>query len=461
MHSKTLLSVVIICSIFTGLFVGIFSLKTIDVTSPNLSINDSGNTENMISNSGDVLSGEKVSSSGNIEIFTPITSGENAEINSGEVIVQEPVKKKIPIPENVQAVYATGWVMGTPGLRTKMINSLKEYGYNSIVIDIKDEAGHLTYNSSVQTAIDIKASQKMVSDISAVLDELHENNLYVIGRIVTFKDPTYAGKVSDIAYKKSDGTLWQDYAGNKWPNPYNKASWEYPIALAKEAAELGFDEIQFDYIRFPSSEGRVSQITYGFEFGIKSKSDMIAEFLEKVMAELKPYDVQISADVFGIITKRNGDFENIGQDFSRIASIVDVVCPMVYPSHYNFNEYGLAKPDTSPYSLIYHSINDALKRYNEYINKTYNISISGDNFSGEKIIEKSELNYQDYHLAKIRPYLQDFTASWLGKGNYLSYGTSEVQAQIKAQYDLGIKDFTLWDPSNNYCYSALKNVEGN
>lgn len=459
MNSKTLLSVVIVCSIFTGLIVGIFSLKTIDVSSPNITTQNSGNIENFISDSGEKTSGDLIVASGNIEPIIPSTSGEIEQNISGENTEPEITKKKILIPENVQAVYATGWVMGTPGLRSKMISSLKEYGYNSIVIDIKDEAGHLTYNSSVQTAIDIKASQKMVSDISAVLDELHENDLYVIGRIVTFKDPTYAGKVSDIAYKKADGTVWQDYAGNKWPNPYNKVSWDYPIALAKEAAELGFDEIQFDYIRFPSSEGRVSQIAYGFEFGTKTKSDMIAEFLKKVMVELKPYDVQISADVFGIITKRNGDFENIGQDFSRIASIVDVVCPMVYPSHYNFNEYGLAKPDTSPYSLIYHSINDALKRYNEYINKNYNVSISGDNFSGDTIIEKSDLNYSNYHLAKIRPYLQDFTASWLGRGNYLSYGTSEVQAQIQAQYDLGIKDFTLWDPSNNYCYSALKNVK--
>lgn len=460
MNSKTLLSVVIVCSIFIGLIVGMFSLKTIDVSSPNITTQNSGNIENIISDSGEKTSGDFIIESGNIEPIVSSPSIEPEQNVSGENTELEIIKKKMPVPENVQAVYATGWVMGTPGLRSKMISSLKEYGYNSIVIDIKDEAGHLTYNSSVQTAIDIKASQKMVSDISAILNELHENDLYVIGRIVTFKDPTYAGKVSDIAYQKADGTVWQDSAGNKWPNPYNKASWDYPIALAKEAAELGFDEIQFDYIRFPSSEGRVSQIAYGFEFGTKTKSDIIAEFLEKVMVELEPYDVQISADVFGIITKRNGDFENIGQDFSRIASMVDVICPMVYPSHYNFNEYGLAKPDTAPYSLIYHSINDALKRYNEYINKTYNVSISGDNFSGDTVIEKSELNYSDYHLAKIRPYLQDFTASWLGKGNYLSYGTTEVQAQIQAQYDLGINDFTLWDPSNNYCYSALKNVEG-
>lgn len=449
MRSRTLLSVVIICSIFIGVFLEFFIIDPPIVLAPVLAQLHSGENNVIVNSSGDNNKHHDDKATISIDPSGEITSGES----------EENLEKKIPIPENVQAVYSTGWVMGTPKLRKQMINSLKEYGYNSIVIDIKDEAGHLTYNSSVQTAIDIKASQRMVANINDLITELHDNGLYVIGRIVTFKDPTYASKITDIAYKKSDGSVWQDYAGNKWPNPYNKASWEYPIALAKEAAELGFDEIQFDYVRFPSSEGRVSQIAYGFEFGSKTKADIIVEFLEKVMTELESYDVQVSVDVFGIITKRNGDFENIGQDFSRIASVVDVICPMVYPSHYNFNEYGLAKPDKAPYSLIYKSINDALKRYNEYINKNYNISISGDNFSGEKIIEKSELNYQDYHLAKIRPYLQDFTASWLGKGNYLSYGTAEVQAQIQAQYDLGIKDFTLWDPSNNYCYSALKNVE--
>ena len=319
MHSKTLLSVVIFCSIFIGVFLEIFILNIPHVYAPAFSQNISGD-------SGELTSGDNLIVESGENTNFEIVSGDETQTNSGDEI--ELSNKKIPVPEHVQAVYSTGWVMGTPKLRKQIINSLKEYGYNSIVIDIKDEAGHLTYNSSVQTAIDIKASQKMVSDISAVLDELHENGLYVIGRIVTFKDPTYAGKVSDIAYKKADGTVWQDSAGNKWPNPYNKSSWDYPIALAKEAAELGFDEIQFDYVRFPSSEGRVSQIAYGFEYGSKTKADIIVEFLEKVMAELETYDVQVSVDVFGIVTKRNGDFENIGQDFTRIASVVDIVCPI-------------------------------------------------------------------------------------------------------------------------------------
>ena len=344
-------------------------------------------------------------------------------------VIEIPEKEKI-IRDDIKAIYLTGWSAGTKTKLESSIDNMKVNGFNAVVLDIKDEAGRLSYKSSVQTAVDIGASQNMISDITAVINLLKENDIYVIGRIVTFKDPLYAKKVQDIAYKKADGTLWVDYSGNNWPNPYNTASWDYPISLAKEAAELGFDEIQFDYIRFPSSEGKTKQIAFGFDSDIKTKSQVINSFLEKVMIELEEYKVVVSADVFGIITKRQGDFENIGQDFAAIGQIVDVVCPMVYPSHYASGEYKLANPDKSPYNTIYCSLKDAQKRYEEIENP-------------------------DAKKAVIRPYLQDFTASWLGKGKYVNYTTEQVKAQIQACYDLRIKSFTLWDPSNKYCYDAL------
>lgn len=338
-------------------------------------------------------------------------------------------QKKI-IRNDIKAIYLTGWSAGTKSKLESSITNLKENGFNAVVIDIKDEAGRLSYKSNVQTAIDIGASQNMISNISNTINLLKENNIYVIGRIVTFKDPLYAKKIQDIAYKKSDGSVWKDYSGNNWPNPYNPDSWEYPIALAKEAAELGFDEIQFDYVRFPSSEGRTKQILYGFDADTKTKSQVINSFLEKAMSDLEEYNIIVSADVFGIITKRQGDFENIGQDFAAIAQIVDVICPMVYPSHYAPGEYKLSNPDKSPYNTIYYSLGDALKRYDEIENP-------------------------DAKKAVIRPYLQDFTASWLGNGKYLLYSTEQVKSQIQACFDLRINTFTLWDPSNKYCYDAL------
>lgn len=434
MNNKLIAIIVVTCSAILGLLIGFndnFFIKE-ETNSDDLFFSGDNISGDVIVNSGDVVSGD----------FNPDVTDDTLVNNPTDEQINPPADSHVSnnkIPENVKAVYTTGWVMGTKKIRESVITALKENGYNAVVIDIKDEAGQLSYDSSVQTAIDIKASQKMISNVTDVINELKAEGFYVIGRIVTFKDPLYASKVSSIAYKTSDGSVWKDYNGNAWPNPYNTSSWDYPIALAKEAAELGFEEIQFDYIRFPSSEGKTSTISYGFDRDTKTKSDMIAGFLEKVMKELEPYDVVVSADVFGITTKRDGDFENIGQDFSRISSIVDVVCPMVYPSHYYYNEYKIAKPDKNPYEIVYYSMEDAFERYDSYKNLH-----SGDS--------------TNIKLAKFRPYIQDFTASWLGSGNYLVYGDKEVTKQIQALYDLGIYDFCLWDPSNKYCYTAINDA---
>jgi len=362
----------------------------------------------------------------------------SGEIQSGEKM-QNSIEDEISFVNantihlaSIKAVYSSGWIAGGENSRKEMIKNMNDYGFNAIVIDIKDEAGHLSYQSDVQTAIDIGASRNMIKDVPSIIKEFHENGIYVIGRIVTFKDPTYANAIKDIAFQTIDGSYWKDKIGNCWPNPYNKNSWNYPIALAKEATEFGFDEIQFDYVRFPSSEGKVKQIAFGFDSNTLSKSQIINQFLTKVMDELSDYKVNVSADVFGIITKRDGDFENIGQDYYSISKIVDVICPMVYPSHYGRGEYKIAHPDLEPYHIIYDAMSDALTR------------VSGDS-----------------ETAIARPYLQDFTASWLGRGNYQTYGNEAVRDQIKACYDLGITSFTLWDPSNQYCYEALPMATNN
>jgi len=152
-----------------------------------------------------------------------------------KITLETPTKS---IPEHIKAVYLTGWTTGSKTKRQKIIEDLTKYGFNAVVIDIKDEAGKVTYNSNIQTAIDISASTKMISNLSEVISDFHAANIYVIGRIVTFKDPIYAKNFPEHAYKTQDGSLWEDYSGNNWPNPYNTASWDYPILLAKEAAEL-------------------------------------------------------------------------------------------------------------------------------------------------------------------------------------------------------------------------------
>lgn len=379
----------------------------------------SSNTKEVFS-SQSFLSGE-IFSSGNL------LSGDLVNITS-----QPPIIKNT-LTETIKSIYLTGWSAGNKSKRQSVIQNLKEYGFNAVIIDIKDEAGQLSYRSQVDIATQISASKNMISNIETVIQEFHEADIYVIGRIVTFKDPIYAKNLTEHAYHTEDGTLWQDYSKNYWPNPYDKSTWEYPIALAKEAASFGFDEIQLDYIRFPSSEGKTKNIAFGFDSQTQTKADIITAFLQTFMEEMKDTNVIISADVFGITTQKIGDFEHIGQDFQSIAQIVDIICPMVYPSHYGYGQYGIQAPDTQPYQIVSYALQDALSIYQ---------ATSGDK-----------------KLAKIRPYLQDFTASWLKKGNYILYDTEAVAAQIKACYDLGIEDFSLWDPNNKYAYEAIQLIK--
>lgn len=423
------LVILLLLLIIVGIFIGIIISICTNSTSKDFLVqnNDSSTSENLINNIN--ISGEFLISDNRPNEVENLNTGDSSQNTQ----ITDVLNNKKLNPSEIKAIYLTGWSAGTKSKRQSVIENLNKYGFNAVVIDIKDEAGHISYPSNVQVAVDISASKKMISDIEAVLEEFHNSNIYVIGRIVTFKDPTYAKNITSNAYKVADGSLWKDYSGNYWPNPYNTASWEYPILLAKEAAELGFDEIQFDYVRFPSSEGKVKNIVYGFDADTKTKSEIINDFLKYAVSELKDYDVVVSADVFGITTKKRGDFEHIGQDFYEIAKIVDVVCPMIYPSHYGYGEYGINAPDTQPYKIVKFALQDAQKQYHS---------------------ESGDMNF-----AKIRPYLQDFTASWLKKGNYIFYDTSAVTAQLQACYELDIHDFTLWDPNNKYAYEALRNVE--
>ncbi len=437
------LSVLVLIGIFFGVIISVFYRQTPDpILTEKNKMNISGDQTSISSDSTTLLSGD-----------SNVLPQDNTLLNHNQKLT----------PQNVKAVYLTGWSAGTKSKRMTVIDNLKKYNFNAVVIDIKDEAGNISYNSNVQTAIDISASKNMISDIQSVINDFHDAEIYVIGRIVTFKDPNYAKKIPKNAYKATDGSLWYDYSGNNWPNPYNPASWEYPIELAIEAAKLGFDEIQFDYIRFPSSEGRTRNIAYGFNSDTQSKSDIINSFLKQVMTDLSPYDVVVSADVFGITTKKMGDFEHIGQNFCEIAKIVDVICPMIYPSHYGFGEYGISKPDTEPYKIVKGALIDAQKQYEQVQNSINSDQISifsGDNINNDTTINTmgSFTANENLRLAIIRPYLQDFTASWLKKGNYILYDTKAVTAQLQACYDLNIHDFILWDPSNKYAYEAINNI---
>ena len=317
-----------------------------------------------------------------------------------------------PRPEKVRGVYATGWMAGSAKWFPRIISFIDQTGVNSLVIDVKDDTGTLSYHSRIPLVNAIKASQNKINNPRQMLQTLKEHQIFPIARIVVFKDPFSAKARPDWAVKDSNGGLWQDRKGLNWVDPYNKAYWDYIIAIAQEAVELGFQEIQFDYVRF-TSDGDTKRCVYPYNNG-KAADDLIPEFLQYARQKLKSYQVPISADIFGLTTSAPDDL-GIGQQYEKIIANVDVVCPMVYPSHYARGTFGLKNPDLNPYQTVWRGASDAKKRLATAGNTT----------------------------TVLRPWLQDFSL-----GNY--YGRQEIQAQIKALEDAGIKEWIFWNPSCRY-----------
>lgn len=348
--------------------------------------------------------------------------------------VPTPSPSPTPKPEvkspKVKAIYLTGWTAGNPAKIQQIVNLSKTTELNAVVIDIKDDDGKVGYETAISEVREIGGWEKKY-DVDKAIKTLHENNIYVIGRLVCFKDPILAQKKPEVAYKSKNGGVWKDQNGKPWVNPMNKETWEYIWKIAREAKEKGFDEIQFDYVRF-CNDGDTKLMDFGPDFDPNTKSDTIAEFLNKSYTEIHDkLGIPLTADVFGIAAVSSGDDKIIGQNWEKLAKEVDYMCPMVYPSHYaNVKQNGVGqgingvtfgKPDLEPYNVIYQTL-----------------------LAGKKRLDNVE------HKAKIRPYLQAFTASWLGAGYYQKYGTEQVKQQIKAVYDAGYEEWILWDPNNNY-----------
>ncbi|NLD49362.1 MAG: putative glycoside hydrolase [Clostridiaceae bacterium] len=296
---------------------------------------------------------------------------------------------------------------------------------NSYVIDVKNDYGNVCFDSEVPLAKEIGAIDKRF-DIDKVIKQLHDNNIYAIARIVCFKDPILANKKPEMAIKNLQGGL---YVHNKmnWVNPYSEEAWQYNIDLAREVLKKGFDEVQFDYIRFP--DGKKSEMVFEGKDD-RQYYEVINSFLSYAREQLP--NAILSGDVFAIILESPGDTEGIGQYFEYVGKDLDYLYPMAYPSHYAngqiINGVKFPKPDLDPYGIIKNTLLKAKARY-------------------EKV---------EGHKPIIRTFLQDFTATWIGKGNWQYYEDEQVRQQIQAVYDAGFEEWFLWDPMNNYREGAFK-----
>jgi len=292
---------------------------------------------------------------------------------------------------------------------------------NTLVIDVKDDNGLMTYMSDIAIVDQVGANQNVrIKDIKGLMELLNEYDIYPIARIVTFKDKNFASNRTDHAIQLKSGGVWRDNKGVAWVNPYDKFVWNYNVAIAKEAVLNGFKEIQFDYIRFPDNAKKYNPITDFPGRDGRDKDEAIEDFLEYARQELESYKVNIAADVFGVITKSWDDEpEDIGQTWRKMAKSIDYMCPMIYPSHYSTGWYGYEVPDQHPYGVLSAALKEAIER---------NASLENP--------------------PVIRPWIQGFTASWV-KG-YIKYNPKEVRLQILAGKELGINEYLVWNASNVY-----------
>ena len=315
------------------------------------------------------------------------------------------------LPDEVRGVHVTMALASLDGKFEEYL-ALRGEGLNAIQLDVKDENGEIGFvPSAVPLATKVGAAKPYYAP-RRLARLAHAKGIYLIGRVVTFEDPRLSEGAPHLAIQNADGSVWRNDGGLGWTNPYDRRVWDYNVSIAEVAARAGFDEIQFDYVRFPT-DGDVENAVFPGKTAT-APSWVIAQFVQYAQKRLKPLGVRVSADVFGLAATRD---LGIGQLPRRIARYVDAVYPMVYPSHYGPGEYGLDDPNATPGDTVAYSLTHFRRE-----------------LRGTK--------------AQMIPWLQDFS---YGR----EYGLADVQAQIDAARRLGARGYLLWNPLGVYTPGAL------
>jgi hypothetical protein len=316
-----------------------------------------------------------------------------------------------PMPIEVRGVHVTMALASIPGKLDDYVG-MKRDGLNTIELDVKDENGEIAFApGNVPLARHVGAAKRYYDPVKAAA-KIHDAGLYLVGRVVTFEDPLLAAGAPQLAIRRADGSRWLNNAGLGWTNPYDTRVWRYNVGVAEDAARAGFDEIQFDYVRFPS-DGDVTEIRYPGRHA-QPKGWTIPAFVKYAANRLKPLGVRVSVDVFGLSATRD---LRIAQFPRRIAPYVDVIYPMVYPSHYSSGEYDIVDPDSRPGTTVAYSLRD------------FRRAVRG-------------------RKALLIPWLQDFS---LGR----TYSFADVRDQIQAARLERVKGFMLWNAAGIYTREAL------
>ncbi len=354
----------------------------------------------------------------------PIPTVSQAPNNSDSKKEQVIVEVDPRVPVKARGVYVMS--RSIMDKRDELIELADTTEINAMVIDVKDDNGRITFKMDSPKAQEIGATTNTISDIDDLMKLLKEKDIYPIARIVAFKDPYLAEKKHELAIKNKDGSLYRDNNGECWINPYEREVWDYLIEVSTKAAEMGFMEIQFDYIRFSTGKG-MSEAYFGPLAEEKTKEDIIIEFTRYAYESLRPLGVFVSADVYGTIISSSIDAGLVGQNYVEMAKYLDYICPMIYPSHFGDGNYGVEHPDLEPYKIVRKVLTASKNKLEEIP--------------------------EEQHRASVRPWLQDFTATWIR--NYQSYGPLQLREQIIGVYAVGYSEWLLWNAAGNYTVDGL------
>lgn len=419
----------------------------------------------------------------------------------------------------VKGIYVSGPMAGTAGM-DNLIALVDRTELNALVIDVKNDDGYLTCELDVPLAEQIGSEKHYIKDLPALVQTCKEKNIYLIARVVAFKDPILAEKMPEWSLHNSDGSIFRDKSGLAWVNPYRKEVWEYLASVGEAAIKAGFDEVQYDYVRF-STDSRMKQVDFGDSTKGRTKTEAISGFTLYASERIHAAGGRISADVYGVVIDSEEDQQIVGQNYVEMSRSLDAISPMIYPSHYGPYNYQIPVPDAQPYDTVLAAMqaskmvlagldpktgkkpvsadvsgndavdaaivggeavsgNNAADAAADSQSTSGTIAVSGNDAAQDAedaqatkdaqaakdaaaktpALSKEEIAQLDPTTgvqATVRPWLQDFTATWV-KG-HISYGPEEIRAQIQAVYDAGYEEWILWNAANRYTEGGLLTQE--
>lgn len=402
-----------------------------------------------------------------------VHSNQSAEDGIDDKPDTRPSVRHVPLPEQVKAIYMTACVAGTPDFRQKLVDLIATTEINSVIIDIKDYSGTISFspeNDAWKPAW--QAANCGARDMREFIATLHGMGVFVIGRVTVFQDPFYAEIRPDLAVKRADRqTVWRDHKGLSFIDVGAKEYWDHMVALSVDSYNLGFDELNFDYVRYPS-DGPMNDIAFthaeSSAHGKDKQANLEAFFKylkeqlddESKFAAYKHENTGrasstpwTSADLFGMTTTNYDDL-SIGQVQDRAAPYFDFIAPMVYPSHYPDGFLGLGDPNDYPYKVVYHAMKTGVDRMTSPTTPMEGFLHTPEyttNASGTKTFT-GRYEKPVYTGDKLRTWIQDFDYGG-------DYDAADVRAQIQASYDAGVDSWMIWAPSNIYTKAALQPKE--